>query len=180
MDTFWNTNAKKFEVTTQCVHIKPPVPLEHGHCLGSVDKPNWSRLDRVVCGLLMARWPSFELSCDFVMLLVVKNSDYSIVTSFQELTEHQHAGTPNSPKFKNSFAGVYEDSELSTRIHISACLQLCHQVPAGTKRPQDLGMLDMKCLSTLRRSSVLSDGIAAYCSMWQHIASWSVKIVKIE
>ena len=34
------------------------------------------------------------------------------------------------------------------------------------------------CGGTASRN--LSDGIAAYCSMWQQIASWSVKIVKIE
>ena len=38
--------AKKFEIKTQCVHIKPPVPLEHGHCLGSVDKPNTPNLPK--------------------------------------------------------------------------------------------------------------------------------------
>ena len=52
--------AKKFEIKTQCVHIKPPVPLEHGHCLGSVDKPNTPWVLWNFCGLLRPNWSRLD------------------------------------------------------------------------------------------------------------------------
>jgi hypothetical protein len=172
MDTIWKTNASKevWDQNAMCAHKATStigaraLPWKRGqteHPMSSVELLRTSAPKLVKVGSCVVLWQSG----DRLVLLVVNNSDYSIVNSVQELTEHWHADTPNLPKFWILLRGFWA---CDSHSHFS----LSAAVPPGSsghqKAPGPWNATGYEKLQYMRRY-YLSDGIAAYyCSILQH------------